>query len=218
MKKKGFTLAELTLSLGIIGVVAAITLPTLLQNTQNAQIGPKLAKASSMFQQAAGAMLNAKGVEKISDTGLEPDDLLEEISNHLKIVKSSADTITGAGSGCFSPLPTFSTAYLSSDGVKYYISSAYRTYTNTDAPPHKQNVSDILVDINGANKPNIYGTDVFLFALFEDGSLRPAGGSYWIGSSGGCKWTTYCKKDFVPSDPIACAGHIFENNFKVLYK
>lgn len=32
MKKYGFTLAEVLITLGIIGVVAALTIPTLMQN------------------------------------------------------------------------------------------------------------------------------------------------------------------------------------------
>ena len=32
--KKGFTLAEVLITLGIIGVVAAMTMPTLIQNHQ----------------------------------------------------------------------------------------------------------------------------------------------------------------------------------------
>ena len=35
MKKNAFTLAEVLITLGIIGVVAAMTLPTLIQNHQN---------------------------------------------------------------------------------------------------------------------------------------------------------------------------------------
>jgi len=45
MLKKGFTLAEVLVTLGIIGVVAALTLPGILTDTTSAQIGPKLAKA-----------------------------------------------------------------------------------------------------------------------------------------------------------------------------
>lgn len=35
--KKGFTLAEVLITLGIIGVVAAITIPTLIANTRSQQ-------------------------------------------------------------------------------------------------------------------------------------------------------------------------------------
>lgn len=37
MNNKGFTLAEVLITLGIIGVVAAMTLPTLVNNNRNKQ-------------------------------------------------------------------------------------------------------------------------------------------------------------------------------------
>jgi len=38
MNKKGFTLAEILITLTVIGVVAALTIPTLLQNTNQAEL------------------------------------------------------------------------------------------------------------------------------------------------------------------------------------
>lgn len=38
MGKNGFTLAEVLITLGIIGVVAAMTIPTLIANTRAAQL------------------------------------------------------------------------------------------------------------------------------------------------------------------------------------
>ena len=37
IKKNAFTLAEVLITLGIIGIVAAITIPTLINNVQDAQ-------------------------------------------------------------------------------------------------------------------------------------------------------------------------------------
>ena len=67
MLKKGFTLAEVLITLGIVGVIAAITLPTLIQDTTAAQVGPKLAKAVSTIEQANQALLKNEGVNAISD-------------------------------------------------------------------------------------------------------------------------------------------------------
>ena len=67
MFKKGFTLAEVLITLGIVGVIAAITLPTLVQDTTAAQVGPKLAKAVSTFEQANQALLKNEGVNAITD-------------------------------------------------------------------------------------------------------------------------------------------------------
>lgn len=43
-KKAGFTLAEILITLGIIGVVAAMTIPTLIANTKSQQYRAQLKK------------------------------------------------------------------------------------------------------------------------------------------------------------------------------
>lgn len=51
MKEKGFTLAEVLITLGIIGVVAAMTIPTLMTNFQKKRTETKLIKFYSMINQ-----------------------------------------------------------------------------------------------------------------------------------------------------------------------
>lgn len=50
--KKGFTLAEVLITLGIIGVVAAITIPALIQNYKKHVIESRLKQTVSILQQA----------------------------------------------------------------------------------------------------------------------------------------------------------------------
>ena len=50
--KNGFTLAEVLITLGIIGIVAALTLPTLIQNHRKKEVETKLAKIYSVMNQA----------------------------------------------------------------------------------------------------------------------------------------------------------------------
>lgn len=52
MLKKAFTLAEVLVTLGIIGVVAAMTMPTLINNTGNEKYVAKLKKVQSLLGQA----------------------------------------------------------------------------------------------------------------------------------------------------------------------
>lgn len=53
MKKRfGFTLAEVLITLGIIGVVAAMTIPTLLQNTNSVKFATQFKKSLSTVKQA----------------------------------------------------------------------------------------------------------------------------------------------------------------------
>ncbi len=49
--KKAFTLAEVLITLGIIGVVAAMTIPTLMTNIRHRDISVKLQKFSSVMRQ-----------------------------------------------------------------------------------------------------------------------------------------------------------------------
>ena len=51
-KKKGFTLAEVLITIAIVGVVAAMTLPNLIQNYQKKVISTKLKKFQAMMSQA----------------------------------------------------------------------------------------------------------------------------------------------------------------------
>lgn len=51
--KKAFTLAEVLITLGIIGVVAAITIPTLIANTNNQKYRSQFKKTVSTLSQAA---------------------------------------------------------------------------------------------------------------------------------------------------------------------
>ena len=51
--KKGFTLAEVLITLGIIGVVAAMTIPTLIANTNSSKFASQFKKSLSTLNQAA---------------------------------------------------------------------------------------------------------------------------------------------------------------------
>ena len=69
--RSAFTLAEVLITLGIIGVVAAMTLPTLVQNHRNKVVETRLAKFYSTFNNAIRMAEVEYGDRKIwySDTG-----------------------------------------------------------------------------------------------------------------------------------------------------
>lgn len=57
MKNKAFTLAEVLITLGIIGVIAALTMPALMQSAARAKIGPELSSAMSTLSEATTAFM-----------------------------------------------------------------------------------------------------------------------------------------------------------------
>ena len=98
--KKGFTLAEVLVTLGILGVVAAITLPTLINKYQEKRTVTQLKKTYSALSQAYQRMeqeygtidtwLNGKIIDENGTTISDPNDpelFIERLSKYMKVVK-----------------------------------------------------------------------------------------------------------------------------------
>ena len=66
--RAAFTLAEVLITLGIIGVVAAMTLPTLISNYQKRVYVTQLKKSVSVLSQGFTTMMGHDGVTRIPDT------------------------------------------------------------------------------------------------------------------------------------------------------
>ena len=230
MKKNGFTLAEVLIVLGIIGVVAALTLPSLISDTATAQIGPKLAKSVAMFDQASSAMLTEQGVDSVLDSEIaNATEYVELLTNHLKASEADTHSVTGGGSSCSGLIGSFENGIglKTKDGVLYSLNFSNNIDTDEETPAHKKTIGTVYIDINGDSKPNIAGTDVFAFSWWADGSLKPAGAdalSTTDTSGSNCSYKNACPHADsdgnyqTVTDYWACAGHIFENNLKVQYE
>jgi prepilin-type N-terminal cleavage/methylation domain-containing protein len=68
MKKRGFTLAEVLITLGIVGVVASLTAPSLVSTGQNKVNGSKLAATVSLLESAFHNAIATEGVENLYQT------------------------------------------------------------------------------------------------------------------------------------------------------
>ena len=78
MKIQGFTLAEVLITLGIIGVVAALTLPALIQKNNNKVVETRLKKFYSAINQAIMLAENDYGDKKIWYQDLAGADIDDE--------------------------------------------------------------------------------------------------------------------------------------------
>ena len=96
---KGFTLAEVLITLGIIGVVAAMTLPTLIANYKDKELIEKTKKTYSNIQNAV--LLAQKDSDVIGDntilfdttkTSAEVAENFIKYFNGAKLCKSSSDS------------------------------------------------------------------------------------------------------------------------------
>ena len=176
--KLAFTLAETLIVMGIIGVVAALTLPNLNSSTGDKE---KVAKVKKIYNNLTDAIGRAEavygpfsewGVDLPSGDGRRWLRVGERISEFLKVQKvcGIADK---EGSGCFNKSAKMYSIegaevspYILETGGYHLIladgTSLILRYRNSD-------VIDIMFDIDGPNKgPYVYGKDLFGFSILEE--------------------------------------------------
>ncbi len=147
-KKRAFTLAETLITLTIIGVVAAMTIPTLVSKYQKHTYVTGLKKAYSTLSNAmALAMHDDEVWEYYSNGGIDWYTSRENIiKKYMKVVKS-CDSSNWAECIDMNSLQSNTGIFVTADGM---------TWT-----------SYITVDINGKKGPNKYGRDIFVFRSAE---------------------------------------------------
>lgn len=209
-RKLAFTLAEVLITLGIIGIVAAITIPQLINNYKAKRLRTQFLKSYSTIQQAFKEM-------EADDVSTNPTtyNTLEYYKTFMNYLQAPMDC--GIGDNKYLPC-----VYMRDSSSKDY--KPYKTYDG------KTNASMILfddgqialqdgtlllfenyaprmrvfvsVDLNGYNnKPNRWGYDLFTFQLV-DNQLKAMGDT-------GTTYTdlsTYCNVNSQDEyNGIACA-------------
>ena len=209
MKKFGFTLAEILITLGIIGVVAALTAPTLVNDSANAQIGPKLAKTVSTLEQANMAIINGQ-----SSNNREVLDSLADLDN----IEDYTNALLGQISGSSQETRNAQNDTLRlKGGITISFSEPVNTYPRTNN--YRGSYLQATIDLNARRGGNaILGVDEFLFMVDANGTVLPFGGQALnqLNSAFGL-WRNTCL-DNNTNTRQGCAGSIFENNMKVIYR
>ena len=85
MKKYGFTLAEVLITLMIIGIVAALTIPSVISNYQQQEFKTGLKKAVSVLNEAIQTNIAQEG-----ETPYDNEDLFSYIQKHMSVIKSGS--------------------------------------------------------------------------------------------------------------------------------
>ncbi len=204
MSKKAFTLAEVLITLGIIGIVAALTIPTLMQKTQKQQTVVALKKAYSTLQQAVKlseidngsvddwefdvSKLNAQG---FYETYLKPYlSVSKEYFNVSRPENVSYRQLSGEDNSAWSYYYSSTPKIILNDGTIIAISNLGTNYKL------------IHVDINGFKKPNQRGKDSFSFVIQPNYGVTPYGfGNTYPGEGFG---TTYDRATLISNSPLGC--------------
>lgn len=212
MKKlsKGFTLAEVLITLTIIGVISAIVLPSINSATTSAQIGPQVGKAISTIENANKMWLTQNNARRFSA------DCMRDVNSYLE---------------CIAPLVNGSyieanNALQLNDNIMYRAvtteeAGPFTVFTDTQLPPESL---PIIFDTNGNGRPNRPGRDIFAIYVRRNGDVIAYGSREHarIRNNNAAIWGDRCSNldQYGASSnmqKLSCTGSIVDNKMQALY-
>ncbi len=169
-----FTLAEVLITLAIIGTVAALTIPTVVRNYQKQETVVRLKKTYSALANTTNLAIADNGpvtgweIEHYNVPGASLNFANKYLIPYLKVSKNCENKTTAEcefkytipGGESFSYGSSYARFYLT-DGTLIVVlpnsgESAGLTYKH----------AIIAVDLNGQKKPNLRGRDIFYFRYY----------------------------------------------------
>ena len=198
-RKGAFTLAEVLITLGIIGVVAALTLPSLIQKYQDQVLENQLKKMYSTLSQGIQKAMADDGVSKFSDTELFQSCTYSERTSNacVQMVKKYFNVVAVKTTTrkCYEGLIQSKYEYIDGHITDNFLGYSrdkskrrMRTWGQYDSDVLTYVLADgsefmfitypgwdwarIDIDTNGEKGPNTYGLDIFWLTRYDDGRFR----------------------------------------------
>ena len=236
----GFTLSEVLITLVIIGIVAAITIPTLYASYKKKQYVVQLKRDYGILTNGFKKILADNGVTRVSDTTLWttidsggncPDECLKELEKtFVTLKKFKRDTNRNIDKIKYKNLSRPGEEELSywgrillADGSIFYLQLRKTPDLAYAANGNPGSLGAINVDVNGAAPPNTWGRDLFRFVLFDDGSIvGQNSGKFksWFPGYHYWKTTTNSEERCSTKEPsygTGCSGRIMDENWEMTY-
>lgn len=227
-KTIAFTLAETLIVMGVIGIVATLTIPSLTNSTNNKDTIAKVRKAHSNLEDAFGRMIAQYGEMTEWSETLSTNSFGNRMVSSMKLTKNCRTSSTG---NCFAT----STKIFNSSGtsidkvhentsiykailasgmsVAFYVDNVSCqvdvTSNNAMVPSDLKQVCGVaLVDIDSTKGKHQHGTDLFEFYLTKHGF-------YPVGFDGDAtmKYIDHCTKvgSSATADAQGCTAWVINN-------
>lgn len=203
MKKNAFTLAEVLITLGIIGVVASLTIPTLMVKVTDKENAAKLKKIYSVMSQAYTSAKSEFGTidewgmgdtyvtdEETGESNFNQENASIVLNKFVKFLKvdKKCDKVTGCwypdnllylngevSNENFDIVKKGRASLVLADGSLISFVGIHRACNAIRGEGTLEHVcGTIAIDVNGWKKPNQIGRDIFQFYLSKE-SIIPYG-------------------------------------------
>ena len=143
--KRGFTLAEVLITLAIIGVVAAISIPSVISNSQQQEFKTGLRKAVSVLNSAITMNMAIDG-----ESPYDNKDTFNYLMRHMSVMKTT-DSLpysyrTKVGNDKIAGSNGTNAAFYTTDGMRFEVDDK-RTEGSGSTKLHESNVYPCLISL-----------------------------------------------------------------------
>jgi prepilin-type N-terminal cleavage/methylation domain-containing protein len=174
--KHAFTLAEVLITLGIIGVVAALTLPSFFANYQEKELIPKIKESYSLLSQGVITSEVTNSSPANWNYELNAEDFYNQYLNNYFIInkKITVNDVKNKGIKYIQMDGNIATDAVVNDNNSIVLEMAdgFLLFISEEK---NAKFKTIAIDINNYKSPNIIGKDLFLFAIQNPYGLTPYG-------------------------------------------
>lgn len=205
--RRGFTLAEVLITLGVVGIVAVLTIPAVVKNYRNRMYVAQFQKVQAQIADAVQSVMNDEHTDKFYETKAGTTNSCSNanagtcekgvgylLNNYMKTVKKNCLDSTEP---CAS---SDGDEYSMLDGTKltngfwgdYCIQTTNGATVCGTYEPGNSCIS-IVVDVNAMAEPNTAGRDIFAMDIHNDGTLSDYGSNCADGNFGAA--SVDCAKD-----------------------
>ena len=181
-KRNAFTLAEVVITLGRIGIVAAMTLPAILAKTEKQETVAKLKKVYSVLSQGIKRSELDNGEISEWPTGADITDVNAYFDKYWRPYYKNPKICSTAVACGYSN--NFAWTNLDGERFSWSVNTSEtrvafllsdQTFIFNPRNSTFGYVNYFYVDLNGPKNPNVVGKDVFIFTLSDKKLLRPFG-------------------------------------------
>ncbi len=182
-----FTLAEVLLTLMIIGVIAAMTVPSLKRHAEMEEYAAGCKKAYSTISNATKMVEMEHGdvkrwgkldkeqenLQKIYDYYSEKMNIINYCPANTSGCWEQSTSLAGEDEGSAYGIEQNAISFTTADGMHWSISGGDPATVGVGDAPDGSII--VWADINGNNKPNQIGSDVFAFVIDPTRGILPGG-------------------------------------------
>ena len=218
--KKGFTLAEVLVSIIVIGVVAAITIPAVSASYQKTQYVSGLLKAMAVLDNTNKMLIENKGARNLQDACSDLG------TDYIGCLKDGGMLLTETGVGAKVSKLDKTGNYGGEGGYTWLTAKDGISYTKTNTISSSSSGAltyyEVAIDVNGNKKgPNVSAKDVYWVKVVNSGDVVAYGSKMDAElNTLATTWDedeTRCDSTEVKNDKY-CAGSIVDNGNKIIYK